>query len=407
MNANARLLPLTAALLVACGSAEPDSTLDQETHRVTASAQTADGDVVKHARHFQLERYDGYTVARTFGEVTSFQTTNDAEVVQDVVVLVPRGGEAPPLTGDLAGAYVVETPAATLAVNNDDMMALVTQLGLRDRLVAVGGLATYDDSVRVRVERGELGQLGYSWHLPPDMEVLLSRAPDVTFLAMDTPHNVPALARTRELGLATVPSFVWAERDVLARMEWIKFFAAFTGMENEAEQLFDEAEARYVALKSRVAAVVDTPTVMWGYHAGDDRWFMMVNNLEAVLLQDAGTHNILEDFDRPVRYDGEEFSSEGLLVAGAEAEHWILGDIHAGELPRGGYMDEFQAWRDGLLYHNYARTNDEVNAYDWYEGAVAEPDAVLADLVALFHPELLPGHELRYLGALSKEQPLR
>ncbi len=364
----------------------------------------ASSDLVRHARHFTLEQRDAYTVVRTFGEVAAFQTDgDDAQRVEDVVVLVPRGARPRQLPDDLEGAHVVEVPVRTIGVNGDDLLALVTELGVTDRLVAVGGRFTYDDSVRARVETGDLGELGYSWHLPPNMEVLLTRAPDATFLAMNSPDNVPSLERIRDLGLGAVPTFVWAERDPLARAEWIKFFGAFVGLEDEAEETFSEIEARYRELSERAAAVVDTPTVMWGYHAGDDRWFMMTNNLEAHLLRDAGAKNPLQNFEGGARYDGEEYSSEGLLVAGAETEHWLIGDIHGGDLPPGRYMQEFRAWRDGRLYHNYARSNWDVNAYDWYESAVARPDVALADVVHLLHPALLSDHELVYLGHFDRE----
>jgi len=269
--------------------------------------------------------------------------------------------------------------------------------------VAVGGRNIFDDSLRIAVESGALGELGYSWHLPPDMEVLLTREPDVTFLAMDSPDNVPSLKRTRDLGLGAVPTFVWAERDPLARAEWVKFFGAFAGLEAEADRIFDGIEARYQALVELASTAPEAPAVMWGYHAGDDRWFMMTNNLEAHLLRDAGARNPLENLDGPVRYDGEEYSSEGLLLAGTGAEHWIIGDIHGGDLPPDSYMTEFKAWREGRLYHNYARSNRDVNAYDWYEGAVARPNLALADLIHLLHPNLLPGHELVYLGHFDQE----
>jgi len=399
------LLSLLGALVAACQPPSDDvgtrAGAGSERAAAAATATWNDRVEVRHARHFEVSYHDGYKVVRAHGEPSSFQSGDDPRPVDDLVVLVPRGATPPRLTGELAGASVVEVPARSLAVNNDDLLAFALELGLSDRLVAVGGLSMYDDSVRTRTERGELGQIRYSWHLPPDAEVLLAREPDVTLLAMDSPHNVPALARTRELGLDVAPAFVWAEADYLARAEWIKFVALFFDLEAEANRIFGEVEGRVAELKARVDTLARKPTALWGYHAGDGRWFMAVNNLEARLLRDAGAVNVLEDFSGPVRHDGDELSNEALLLRAADAEHWILGDIHADGLPPDGFMAEFRAWREGKLYHNYARSNREADAYDWYEGAVVRPDRALADLVALLHPGLLPEHELVYLGRLE------
>jgi len=84
-------------------------------------------DEVRHARHFSLSRRNGYTVVRTYGEIAAFQAEGDeVQRVEDVVVLVPRGARPRQLPGDLAGAYIVEVPLRTLAVNNDDLLALVS-----------------------------------------------------------------------------------------------------------------------------------------------------------------------------------------------------------------------------------------------------------------------------------------
>jgi len=38
---------------------------------------------------------------------------------------------------------------------------------------------------------------------------------------------------------------------------------------------------------------------------------------------------------------------------------------------------------------------------DYYESGVANPDKILADLVAIFHPELMPEHDFYYYTQLK------
>ncbi len=369
-----------------------------------ATASTADAScpTPRHATHFRVTCREGVRVVETFGEITSFRSRNEVEAVSDVVVLVPRGEAIPPFVSELDDAHVIRVPVESYAVNNDDIMGLTMDLGLADRMRAVGGRSMYDDGIRARVEAGELAELGYSWHLPPDLAVLLERAPEATFLAMDSPHNVPGLGRSREMGLQVAPTFVWAERTVLARAEWLLFFSMFFAIEEEAQARFDAIEERYQALRDRAAAVPEQPTAMWGYYGGSGVWFVMTNNLESGLLEDAGARNIFAN-DGELRADGERFTGERLLVEGAGAEHWIIGDIHQADLPAGDYLDSFVAWREDRLYHNYLRTKWELNGYDWYEGATGRPDELLADLIHLIHPDLLPDHELKFMGRFDRE----
>lgn len=309
MNTPAPVMLLAAGVAAAAWGCAEEQGADGATAATEAASRAPAQMEVRHARHFEVEYFEGFKVVRTRGEVAAFQSDEDGEPVEDVVVLVPRG-QTPDLPAHLSGAYVVETPIRRFALNNDDILALVTELGLRDQLVGVGGLFTYDDTVRAMIGRGEIESLA---------------------------------------------------RDATAR-----------------------------------------PTALWGYHAGDGRWFMAVNNLEARLLTSAGVVNPLSDPTAPVRRAGDEFSHERLLLEGAEAEHWIIGDIHAAELPPSGFLREFAAWRDDRLYHNYARSKWDVNAYDWYESAVVRADLALADLVHIFHPQLLPDHEPVYFGVFER-----
>lgn len=65
---------------------------------------------------------------------------------------------------------------------------------------------------------------------------------------------------------------------------------------------------------------------------------------------------------------------------------------------------ELAAYQSGNIYNNNARLN-EFGSNDYWENGLANPDVVLADLIKILHPELLPDHELvyyRHLAATSE-----
>jgi iron complex transport system substrate-binding protein len=52
------------------------------------------------------------------------------------------------------------------------------------------------------------------------------------------------------------------------------------------------------------------------------------------------------------------------------------------------------------------RVNHKTNASDWYATAIVRPDTVLADLIKLVHPELLPDYQPVFMGMYDKKRPL-
>ncbi|GAJ02562.1 unnamed protein product, partial [marine sediment metagenome] len=60
---------------------------------------------------------------------------------------------------------------------------------------------------------------------------------------------------------------------------------------------------------------------------------------------------------------------------------------------------EFNAFKKEQVFNNNARTN-ESGGNDFWESGTANPHKVLADLIKIFHPELLPEHEFVYYKKL-------
>jgi len=61
---------------------------------------------------------------------------------------------------------------------------------------------------------------------------------------------------------------------------------------------------------------------------------------------------------------------------------------------------EFSALKTGQLYNNNRRINIE-GGNDYWESGIMAPDIVLADLIYIFHPRLLPNHKPFYYTHLK------
>ena len=390
------LAALTTGLALAgCARPEPNPAT-----ATAAAAEQGRAIPLRHAKYLMLERHDGFVVARLKAPVAD--QSGATQTQSAIVVLAPAAGPAPVLQGDLRDATVIRTPVRSIAANASSDEAFLGQLGVKDRLVAVGGLVSYDDDIRSKAKAGEIGQVGYNWHSPPNLDVLLARKPDVFLMRLSDLAHAPVLQRARALGLSVLPTFAEEEQSYLARAEWIRLYGILTGTEAEAERIFATVEARVAELKA-LAATRPKTNVLWVYPNGADRWIATVRGAEASYIADAGGINLLARPEDPQKYSAETLSTEAILPFGDDADVWLIGDIHAVP-PRNPAIERgFRAWREGRLFGNTGRTVEAENAYDWYQTAIVRPDWVLTDFVKALHPDLID-EPFQFLKPLEQGQ---
>jgi iron complex transport system substrate-binding protein len=398
-----KLFIFSILLLTACGpekGKEEESISDLHSSHLSVEDHFLYKVEVQYARHFSVSYHGNYKVVKTNATLGNWDASStDRQQVEDILVLVQAGTPAPPLTSNLAGASIITIPANTVASNNAATEIWLEMLDLSSQQVAVGGTKTYNDDTRSAVENKKLGQLGYFWSEPPNMEVLLQRDPDLLLATISQIRFNQALSKIRSLDVSMAPIFDWAERDYLGRAEWIKYISLFFNEEKKANELFEDIERHVNELRALVDTLDTKPSVIWGNYVDSGFWMGKANNAEAQLLKDAGTINPIEDFTLPFSPVGEPFTSEEWLQVGQDIEHWIIsGGTTSVRLPSEHYLSGFRAWRENNLYHHYRRSKPQYDVYDWYNLGIVRPDWVLADLIALFHPELLPDHELIFFG---------
>ena len=389
----------TAALAIAlsgCDRAEPARSPEP-----TATSSAAATPIpLRHARNLTLERRGTLVVARLKATVANERGNPTQQAA--TVVLAPANEPLPALPEDLRDATVIRTPVSRIATNASSDEAFLAQLGVKERLVAVGGLVSYDDDIRRRAKAGEIGQVGYNWHSPPNLDVLLASKPDVFLMRLSDPAHTPVLDRATALGIVVLPTLAEEEPTYLGRAEWILLYGLLTGTQARAEQVFGEITSHVEQLKSLVASR-RKPRVLWAYPNGADRWIATVRGPEASYIADAGGINLMAREEDPNRYSSETVSTEAILPFADQADVWLIGDLHAVPPRNPAIERSFRAWQAGRLFGNSGRTNAAENAYDWYQTALVRPDWVLQDFVKALHPDLV-AEPYRYLKPLPRGQ---
>ena len=373
------------ALLAACSPQAPG---------VAARGTVADagGSAIPmtHARTFGVVERDGYRIVDLRAAIVNWGGSAKGPEQHARIVLVPRGSPAPALTGELAGATVVEVPVRRIAVNYAPFEAMAVALGVQDRLVAVGGVKSWNDGIRAKTRAGGIAQIGYGWHSPPELDALVAARPDVLLMSMGDLSHAQHMNRIRSLGIAVVPAFLESEPTYLGKVDYVRLFGMLVGKEAEADAYVAGVEARVAALKA-AAAAQPPKTVISAWFAGGDRWMATIRNADAQFLRDANGVNPLEVPDDPRQDAFMRISTEQLVTMGREADCWILRDTHSRPFDDAQTLRLFKAYREGCLFASDGLMKPEADAYDLYETAVIRPDLILKDLVGMLHPPLREG----------------
>ncbi len=195
----------------------------------------------------------------------------------------------------------------------------------------------------------------------------------------------------------------YLESSPLGRAEWLKFTALFFNQEAQAEQVFGTIAEDYNALVQITQDLELRPTVFTGF-SYDGTWYMPGGkSYVAQLLRDAGATYLWAEIDQT---GSLPLDFEAVYDRAARADFWVnvsqdwqsQGDAIAAD-PRYG---EFFALQAGHLFNNNARLN-ATGGNDYWEGGLINPHLVLADLIKILHPELLPDHELVYYQPLTPQ----
>ena len=341
-----------------------------------------------HARQLRIEYHRHYKV------VTLRQPWHQAG--QELTYLLLQCGTPRPDGFD--DVPTIEIPARTVITTSTTELPHIERLGLVDRLVGHDELDWVSSpAIRRRFAEGHMVEVGGAPVF--DVERIVAAQADLLLVDSFGEPGLAALGKLREIGVqvALAPSFL--ETTALGRAEWILYTSLFFNRERRAREAFTEVEREYLRIAERVRASVGEqgstkrrPTVLTGAPIGDVWHVPGGGSFFALLLADAGADYLWADDPSP---GSLALDLETVFERALDAEVWLhpstladLGQVRA-------YDERFTrlaAFRDGRVYNNDARLNEH-GGNDYWETGTFRADLVLADLVEIFHPQVLD-HEL-------------
>lgn len=344
---------------------------------------------VEYAEGFEVEYFPSYKV------ISVVRPWRDSDVTF-TYVLVQCGT---PALGGYEDAAVIEVPVSTVVSMSTTYLPHFVELGLVDHLVGVDEFDfVYSPEIRARIEEGELVEVGGGSAV--NVEQVLDLDPDLIMTYGLGSPDYDAHPMLLDAGLNVALNSDYMETSPLGRAEWIKFSAMFFNREAEANAFFDGVAERYNEMKALAASADERPTVLVNALYGGTWFASGGDSYIARLIADAGGEYLWADDESS---GGLPLSFEAVLERGQDTDFWLNPNFWL-SLDEGLAEDaryaEFAPFQNGRVYNNNLRMN-ELGANDYSEGGVVRPDLVLQDLIAIFHPELLPDHELFYFRHLE------
>lgn len=354
-----------------------------------------------YAQAWEASYATNYKVVTTYTGVASSHAGTDAEVKSQLYVLVQCGTPAPALEGDLADAKVIEIPIATAVDGDDALFESFEFLGVADGLLGAGSSelteveAPYLPTIYARQQSDELVTLGYD----PNLEALADLEPDIYIKSSGEEELFQEIEET--LGIPVV-FFNPYQESPLGAAEKLRFLSLFYNKEQQANEHLEPAIARYLELQTLAEGVATKPRVLIGFAREDGTWSTRQNDrYEMILVRDAGGQRVL---DLP----GNGFTNVDLEVVveeGLDTNFWFnLAWLPAQKtlaefIEVSPVMADFQAVQNGKAFHRFG-----ARGIDYAYNGNIDPDIILADMISLLHPELLPDHEIVYLQPIPLEQ---
>lgn len=113
------------------------------------------------------------------------------------------------------------------------------------------------------------------------------------------------------------------------------------------------------------------------------------------VISDAGANYLWSD-DQGT--GGIQIDFEAVYAKGITADYWInpgAANTIVDILGNDERLEDFESIETGRIFNSNNRVVRGV-ANDYWESSITKPDVILADLIKIFHPDLLPDHELYY-----------
>lgn len=348
-------------------------------HKQSSAAEAIASDTTHYAQGIEILHFDGYKT------VEVKDPWEEGQLLQRYILV----GRDKPLPGNLPAGTVVRVPLQKVAVYTSVHAAIIDLLGETHRIVGVCEPRYMDTpAIQEGLRAGRITDLGEA--NAPNVEKMIEIG---TEYVIASPFQNSSYGPVEKIGIPIIEGADYMEALPLGRTEWIRFYGLLFDKEELADSLFRATEERYLALKALVAHVDHRPTVVSEKKFGSSWYVPAGDSYVAHFFADAGADYLFNELPGA---GSTPMAFETVLDRAIHADLWLIKYNQAEDMTYNELRTEYTPYEYFDAFKNQKIFGCNTGRVPYYEEFPLHPDYLLKDLVAVFHPELLPGYTPRY-----------
>lgn len=339
---------------------------------------------IKYAKGFKVKDHGNYRLV----DVTDPSGESD---ITYKYALLERGTDRKGIPFDYE---IIETPVQKVICMTTLQISNFIKLNVTDRIVGMTSTRfLFNEQLKKQLKDNTTSRIGIEGEF--DTELILALNPDIILVS---PFKRGGYETIRNLDIPLISFLGYKESSPLGQAEWIKFTAMLLGIEEQADKQFEDIEKRYLELLSLTEPLKDKPTVMSGeLHSGN--WYVVGgDSYLAQLFRDAGASYFMRNDNES---GGFYIDFEAVYSQGANTDYWRMVNSHNGTFTYDGLKQSDARYADFKAFKEKRLIYCNLREKPFYENTPVEPEVVLADLIKIFHPVLLPEHTPVYYDLLK------
>lgn len=302
-------------------------------------------------------------------------------------VLLPKENVMPV---NLPSGVVLRVPLERSLVFSGVHASLFEELGA---VCSIAGVCDarymYCSAVRERISVGAVVDCGSSLNI--DSERVMQVNPDAIFVL---PYENGGYGKLENMKFPLVECADYMEKSPLGCSEWMRFYGRLLGKAAESDSLFNEVCSEYERIAGMVRECEEYRPKLLCELKSSSAWYVPGGeSTSGVLYKDAGADYLFADNNVS---GSVPLSYEYVLDRAGDADIWLIKYNSPVNIFLSSLLDDFRGYshfkpfKDGMVYG--------CNAHDRniFEETSFHPEKLLKDLVALFHPSILPEYQTVY-----------